>query len=282
MRIPCYLAVAATALICTRPALGQLNCSQVRTTLTSSTPSLELIQNGFACADFPSSVARAVTAVATTSDTARLSLVFVTAAAVISEEVVSALVSAATASTTTPWARMWAMHALNRQLFPDVIPPGPSQAGSLSTPACAGFSPSTPFYKLVTPISRITRQQIYDLAVAAYRKASYSNDVRAQAFCLWTTARRGATAPAPLPSDIELVYVCGNRFLVRSKSLSRTPLTWDVVGSNERGTLNMSAVSLNEPYRELALWTESTGSVRMYLGGSIVQTRANGGTTCTT
>jgi len=89
-----------------------------------------------------------------------------------------------------------------------------------------------------------------------------------------------ATGPSlsqsALPNSITLTYICGNSFRVRNTNPSVMTVTWDVYQKGETGTLTLPAKPGTGPYSETYFTTVNKGTVRLFLDGVLIQTKANG------
>ena len=89
-----------------------------------------------------------------------------------------------------------------------------------------------------------------------------------------------ATAPsmsqAAQPNSITLTYICGNSFRVRNTNPTVMTVMWDVYKTTEQGTLTLVAKPASAPYSETYFTTVNKGTVRLFLDGVLIQTKANG------
>src|SRR6185295_16680698 len=70
-----------------------------------------------------------------------------------------------------------------------------------------------------------------------------------------------------LLKPVDLVYVCGNRFLATNSSLKPIRVTYRVVGSTETDTLTLPPGDSDDPgYSETELQTVKRGAVELYQG----------------
>jgi Domain of unknown function (DUF1929)/Glyoxal oxidase N-terminus len=105
--------------------------------------------------------------------------------------------------------------------------------------------------------------------------------------------RDDAQAPASRPeappepaatgelAPLDLVYVCGNKFLATNATRSRVTVTYRVTGTNESGSLTLPEEPGEEPgYSESELETTERGAVELYLDGDMVARRGNAGLPC--
>lgn len=76
--------------------------------------------------------------------------------------------------------------------------------------------------------------------------------------------------------SITLTYICGNTFRVRNTNPAAVTVTWDVYKQGETGTLTLQPKPANAPYSETYFTTLKKGTVRLFEGGALIQTKANG------
>jgi hypothetical protein len=87
----------------------------------------------------------------------------------------------------------------------------------------------------------------------------------------------------PVPAGtITLTYMCGNRFRIRNRSSVEGDFTYDVYGTPERGTVWVRASRSTSVASEILFQTRNKGTVRVFWQNQLLQTKANGGSTCTT
>jgi hypothetical protein len=87
----------------------------------------------------------------------------------------------------------------------------------------------------------------------------------------------GDSSTAPL----DLVYVCGNRFLATNSTSMQVHVSYRVVGTEESGTLTLDPGYQGDPgYSETELETRQRGVVELYHGGERVARRSNGMAPC--
>lgn len=100
----------------------------------------------------------------------------------------------------------------------------------------------------------------------------------------------GPKVSDPLPADVEvgedapvdLTYVCGNRFQISNAYDVPITVTYRVAGSSEEGTAKVPAAPSEDPaVSEQSIETRTTGTVQIFLNGTALVARANGGVPCT-
>jgi len=82
-------------------------------------------------------------------------------------------------------------------------------------------------------------------------------------------------------APLDLVYVCGNKFLATNATKTSVYLTYRVVGTEERGSLALPPGPMEDPgHSETELETSRRGTVELYQGDERVARRINEGTSC--
>jgi galactose oxidase len=82
---------------------------------------------------------------------------------------------------------------------------------------------------------------------------------------------------------VDLVYVCGNKFLVTNSTRSAAEVEYRVAGTNESGRLSLREGPGEDPgYSETELETAQPGTVELYRDDVRVASRANEGLPCGT
>jgi hypothetical protein len=80
---------------------------------------------------------------------------------------------------------------------------------------------------------------------------------------------------------LDLVYVCGNKFVATNATAAAVQVTWRVAGTGETGGLTLREGPGEDPgYSETELQTEALGAVELYQDGQLVARRQNEGTPC--
>lgn len=81
---------------------------------------------------------------------------------------------------------------------------------------------------------------------------------------------------APTAADIKLTYICGNSFRLRNSSADTVTVRYDVYGTTETGPVFLPGRPAGALYSETYFTTTNKGTVRVFLGTQLVQTKANG------
>jgi hypothetical protein len=77
-------------------------------------------------------------------------------------------------------------------------------------------------------------------------------------------------------ASLDLVYVCGNKFLATNANRRAVQLTWRVVGSSETGSITLPPGPIEDPgHSETELETTKKGIVELYQDGERVVRRRN-------
>ena len=85
------------------------------------------------------------------------------------------------------------------------------------------------------------------------------------------------------PKPVDLVYVCGNKFLATNGTTSAVHVTYRVAGTQETGGLTLREGTGGDPgYSETELETTNAGSVELYQDNERVVTRQNEQVPCGT
>ena len=92
--------------------------------------------------------------------------------------------------------------------------------------------------------------------------------------------RPGYTLSKTQIDSIRLTYICGNRFRVRNPNDTEVTVIWDVYEKSEKGTLVLPPRLEGVEYSETLFETQNKGTVRLFLDGKVIETKANGGTVC--
>ncbi len=79
---------------------------------------------------------------------------------------------------------------------------------------------------------------------------------------------------------VTLTYMCGNRFRIRNRSPLTLGLRWDVYGTSASGRAVYPSPPTGVAYADRFLTVPVRGTVRVFYGTQLLQTKANGGTTC--
>jgi PKD repeat protein len=82
-------------------------------------------------------------------------------------------------------------------------------------------------------------------------------------------------------APLDLVYVCGNKFLATNSNRTSVHLTWRVVNSSETGSITLPPGPVEDPgYSETELETAKKGTVELYRDGERVVRRRNLNRSC--
>lgn len=80
--------------------------------------------------------------------------------------------------------------------------------------------------------------------------------------------------------SVRLTYICGNRFRIRNPTAGFATFVYDVYGTPERDSVQLPAKDPAAPHIDVYFETRHKGTVRLYLTERLLQTKANGGTSC--
>ena len=88
---------------------------------------------------------------------------------------------------------------------------------------------------------------------------------RGSCFAWARTASGAAVKPAAVKAPLDLVYVCGNKFLATNSTGAAVQVTYRVAGTGETGSLTLGEEPGEDPgYSETELETRERGVVELY------------------
>ena len=82
-------------------------------------------------------------------------------------------------------------------------------------------------------------------------------------------------------AGLQLTYMCGNRFRVRTTRTDTVRVRWDVYQKNDTGSVLVPGILSPAVQRDVFFETSAKGTTRIFLGTQLVNTKANGNTVCT-
>jgi hypothetical protein len=133
-----------------------------------------------------------------------------------------------------------------------------------------GSSPPTP--SSVRDVSRLMGDlftQTQDVALQEIGRAGFE----------WALERAPTSVVIPT-SAITLTYMCGNRFRLRSRVYSTLLVRFDVYGTAISRRMEIGPPPVGAAFAELLFDASARGTVRVFFGTQLLQTKANGGTVC--
>ncbi len=89
-----------------------------------------------------------------------------------------------------------------------------------------------------------------------------------------------ALAAVQQQTGLRLTYLCGNRFRIRTTRRDTVRVRWDVYRTADTGSVVVPGVEAPATQRDVEFETRERGTTRIFLGAQLVDTKANGGTTC--
>ena len=111
------------------------------------------------------------------------------------------------------------------------------------------------------------------LLLGACRDASQAPSDRPGAAPHQKDTPGGGSSVAPL----DLVYVCGNKFLATNRTSMAVAVTYRVAETDETGELTLEPGFEDDPgFSETELETRQRGAVELYRNGQLVARRSNG------
>lgn len=119
-------------------------------------------------------------------------------------------------------------------------------------------------------------EDIQTIAAQILANASSPLKLRRVAQCMFRIAN-AVEPPAFAASGVKLTYLCQTRFRVRNTNFASATLTYDVYGTQERGSVTVTRATPSEPQRDVVVMTTNVGTVRLFYNGTLIQTKGNGG-----
>jgi hypothetical protein len=269
--------------IVAQPATSRAErCANAFAALAAGTTQSELVDGLGRCPNAIPVINAALGASRTTADSARLDLVFRFGYAIADQNLATTALSIATDVSASELARAYSIAMLTVQVSPLAVAPEISDGGidGLSE-SCMLDGYSTPPGIRGVPLTPAFLSTVLIASTALYRSAQNSTRVRYLANCLWHQTRRQVT-PSIQASDIQLTYLCGNRFRIRNRNFVPVRLSWDVYNTTDRSEIVVRGTGLVTPPYDQNFTTSIRGTTRLLLNGTQIQTKANGGSTCTT
>lgn len=264
---------------------GPTPCSAAQDSLVAGvflwTGTLELAQCGAAGATLLATlISQSATAQLDTSF--RFDRLIGLARNIVSPDVATAALTVAQGTGNTQIARVTALQILlaeydNSQGLEPAAPGDPVE----NCQFFMGTTRTTPTYSAgLTPQ---VLQQMMAGASAVYHNANDDPVVRSAAFCLRTSLHHSTAYPVNT-SLITLSYVCSDQFKVHNTNPEAVPLSWNSyhVPPNTRtvAPILTSGQIQAPPNGDMTFRTDSIATARLYYGTTLIQTRANGGTSC--
>lgn len=84
------------------------------------------------------------------------------------------------------------------------------------------------------------------------------------------------------PDSVELAYICGNKFRVRSFNDASADVHWLIHGTSDSGTVTLPGRTAGTLFSETYIVADTTGYMLLYYGQHLIASAPNGGTTCPT
>jgi hypothetical protein len=257
-------------------------CESARSALLGGTTELAAAVDLPYCPGGSSAIRSAILASRQVSSAGALSVIYFLSAQVVDDAVAIAAIDVALDGSALEIVRTYALFALAAQANPSAALPSPTESfsGSVTSP-CFFAVEASPRADESIPLAPATLLRIHNASLSVYQNASLPVRLRRMALCLQTSLSAVFTPPA-VGSAIQLTYLCGNRFRIRNKNFVDVDVRWDVYNTQESSVESIGAASLLVPNFDQQFETIQRGTVRLFFNGALIQTKANGGTTCTT
>ena len=189
------------------------------------------------------------------------------------------LVAIARRASVRPYGRVAALFALGQQ----ITYLAPMDVGELLATGRSDStfrSPHGGATRGVRPLTDADRQRI----ITTFADLSVQTAVPTVQHAARGALRASAEAYPRLTSvpagTVTLTYMCGNRFRLRNRSSVWGAFTYDVYGTAERQTIDMPVSVSPTVGSEMFFTTKARGTVRVFWQNRLLQTKANGGTVC--
>lgn len=280
MRIALVAISAGTSVAVAQPTPAQ--CDAAQAALLAQTTDGAVVEVVARCPNRASVVRTAILATRQISDLAVLKVPYRLSASFIDDGLANAALDIANDGTATEASRAFALFTVGTQVDPSARLPEPEAsvlASEVAQPCLmdAWVHAGGP---ADAPITAATYARVHSTTLTLFRNASLPPRVRRMAQCAHI-ALRGFYLPPVLASDIQLTYLCGNRFRLRNRGFREVDVVWEVYNTTDRGEESIGAatpflLNFDQPFT-----TELRGTVRLFYNGALIQTKANGGTTCT-
>jgi hypothetical protein len=222
-----------------------------------------------------SALAAAVSATTSEADTSYLRDLYGVAASIKDPAILAAAGTVVSDPGATQAARVTAILLLVAQFDNAIMARFSVPWGALLTGSYADcpFAVATRYYAGRRQLQADSSQRVASALDQARNDGSAPGAVRALAQCA-RTVLRGAIPITVSSALIRLTYVCGNRFRVRNSSGEWITVAFDVYQTTDKGELTIG------PGADLLFTTREKGTVRLFYGGALVQTKENGASVC--
>jgi hypothetical protein len=257
-------------------------CASSFLALTAGSTESDQLDGLWLCPNAVPVIDAALNASRATTDSTRLALVFGFGSAITDQTLATTALSIATDVSASELARSYALVMLAVQVTPAAIAPELSDGGpdGLSESCMLDqFTTSTSVRGI--PISPVLLNSVLTASTALYRGTQNSARIRYLANCVWHQTRR-LVSPTVQVSDIQLTYLCGNRFRIRNRNFVPVRVRWNVYNTTDQGEIVVRGAGLVTPPYDQTFTTTTRGTTRLFVNGALIQTKANGGSTCTT
>jgi hypothetical protein len=257
-------------------------CDAARAALLAQTTDAELVEDLPRCPNGIAAIRIAILASRQVAELAVLKVAYGLSGTTSDDGLVNAALDVASDAAATELARTFALYAAGGQVHPTSQlpqPDGPLPVTVDRPCLMNGFS-SAPA-RLGAPITAATLARVHSTTLSIFRNATLPPRVRRMALCA-NTALRPIFIPPVLAGDVQLTYLCGNRFRLRNRSFRDVDVRWEVYNTADRGEESIGAATPLISNFDQTFTTELRGTVRLFFNGALIQTKANGGTVCTT
>lgn len=271
------LALPTQAFAQERVPVTPADCSAASTALTSlptPLPTADAWVTATACgAQGGTALAIAIPSLASKSDTLLLSAALNNLSSIKDGAVFAALLLLAKNTAAQPAARMTAFQGLLAEFDPSLQLTSSIGVSPESSGGCRPVSVANGAQATGNPMPSDFVTQLGTAAASVAATSSAPTTVKNAARCVLRLIRP-TSGPAIDPAKLSLTYVCGRRFKIQNTNPDGVTLQFTVNDTLQQGDLGVPGA------KTVTLVTAVVGTVRLYLAGQLIQTRANGGTTC--
>jgi hypothetical protein len=254
-------------------------CTAALNSMKSSSAEWSRIVIFARCENAAQSISDAILTAKNSTTEGHLEALLAVSSRLVDQRIANSALTVAESSASSEPARFWSLMILIGQALPNFAWPDFNglNSATISSPCLIGEVGARGPESLGLPVSVATWAQVLGASATAHRGTTKPLRVRRAAICLFSLLQSQAVESVVRASDIQLTYLCGNRFRIRNRNLSSVKVRWDVYGTTETETEEIESAPVSLPFRDYNINTFQRGTVRLYLGAQLIQTKANGG-----
>ena len=255
---------AGTSVVVAQPTPAQ--CDAAQAALLAQTTDGTVVEVMVRCPNRASVIRTAILATRQINDPAILRVPYRLSASFIDDGLANVALDIANDGTATEASRTFALLTVGAQVDPSARLPDPEASVLASEVAQVCFMDAWVHTGGPTsaPITAATYARVHTTTLTLFRNASLPPRVRRMAQCAHI-AVRGFFLPPVLASDIQLTYLCGNRFRLRNRGFREVDVRWEVYNTTDQGEESIGAATPFHPHFDQTFTTELRGTVRVVL-----------------